>query len=91
MIRGYQTKILGMYDQIRQKEESDFRNRKIHIEKTHPEIIEIDRKIGRLCIELSISALKSIDNREGYLHNLKEKIMDLRVKKSELLDRKSVV
>ena len=85
MIKGYQTKILAIYNQIRQEEESDFRKRKIHIEKTHPEIISLDQKIGRLCIELSISAMKSIDNREEYLHNLKEKIMDLRVKKSELL------
>ena len=85
MIKGYQTKILAMYDRIRQEEESNFRKRKAHIEKTHPEIISLDQKIGRLCIELSISAMKSIDNREEYLHNLKEKIMDLRVKKSELL------
>ena len=85
MIKGYQTKILAIYDQIRQEEESDFRNRKIHIEKTHPEIIELDQKIGKLCIQLSISALKSIENREAYLNTLREKIMDLRMKKSELL------
>ncbi len=85
MIKGYQTKILAMYDQIRLQEEDDFRKRKAHIEKTHPEIIGLDQKIGKLCIELSISALKSINNRDEYLHNLKEKIMDLRVKKSELL------
>jgi len=85
MIKGYQTKILAVYDGIRQKEESDFRARKAHIEKTHPEIIELDHKIGKLCIELSISALKSINNRDEYLHALKEKIMDLRVRKSELL------
>ncbi|MBU3156318.1 ATP-binding protein [Clostridium estertheticum] len=85
MIKGYQTKILSIYDQIRQEEESDFRKRKIHIEETHPEIIGLDKKIGKLCIELSISALKNIDNRESYLHDLKEKIMDIRVKKSELL------
>ena len=60
MIKGYQTKILALYDKIRQEEETDFRRRKTHIEKTHPEIIELDHKIGKLCIELSISALKSI-------------------------------
>ncbi len=85
MIKGYQTKILAVYDKIRQEEESDFRDRKTHIEKTHPEIIELDHKIGKLCIELSISALKSINNRDEYLRALREKIMDLRVKKSELL------
>ena len=85
MIKGYQTKILAIYDKIRQDEEADFRKRKANIEKTHPEIIELDQKIGKLCIELSISALKSIDNREQYLQTLKEKITDLRVKKSELL------
>jgi len=85
MIKGYQTKILDMYDKIRQDEETDFRRRKTHIEKTHPEIIEIDNKIGKLCIELSISALKSITNRDEYLFDLREKIIDLRVKKSELL------
>ncbi|MBU3091118.1 ATP-binding protein [Clostridium sp. CM028] len=85
MIKGYQTKILAIYDRIRQEEEADFRKRKVHIEKTHPEIIELDHKIGKLCIELSISALKSINNRDEYLHSLKEKIIDLRMKKSELL------
>ncbi|MBU3110526.1 ATP-binding protein [Clostridium lacusfryxellense] len=85
MIKGYQTKILAVYDKIRQKEESDFRDRKAYIEKTHPEIIDLDHKIGKLCIELSISALKSINNRDEYLRALKEKIMDLRVRKSELL------
>ena len=85
MIKGYQTRILAIYDQIRQEEESAFRKRKAHIEKVHPEIIALDQKIGKLCIELSISALKSIDNRDQYLHSLKEKITDLRVKKSELL------
>jgi DNA replication protein DnaC len=85
MIKGYQTKILALYDKVRLEEETNFRNRKIHIEKTHPEIIEIDQKIGKLCIELSISAMKSIYNRDEYLHTLREKIMDLRMKKSELL------
>ena len=85
MIKGYQTKILALYDQIRLEEEAEFRKRKTHIENTHPEIIELDYKIGKLCIELSISALKSIYNRDEYLHALREKIMDLRMKKSELL------
>ena len=85
MIKGYQTKILALYERVREEEESDFRKRKTHIEKTHPEIIELDHKIGKLCIELSISALKSIDNRDEYLRDLREKIVDLRVKKSELL------
>ena len=85
MIKGYQTKILAVYDRIRQEEENEFRRRKTHIEKTHPEIIELDQKIGKLCIELSISAFKNINNRDEYLHTLKEKIIDLRVKKSELL------
>jgi DNA replication protein DnaC len=85
MIKGYQTKIIALYDKVRLKEETNFRNRKTHIEKTHPEIIELDKKIGKLCIELSISAMKSINNRDEYLHALREKIMDLRMKKSELL------
>jgi DNA replication protein DnaC len=85
MIKGYQTKILALYDKVRLKEEDNFRNRKTHIEKTHPEIIELDKKIGKLCIELSISAMKSINNRDEYLHTLREKIMDFRMKKSELL------
>ncbi len=85
MIKGYQTKILALYDKVRLEEETDFRKRKTHIEKTHPEIIDIDQKIGKLCIELSISAMKSIHNRDEYLKALREKIMDLRMKKSELL------
>jgi DNA replication protein DnaC len=85
MIKGYQSEILKIYEKIREEEEKALNERKDEIEAALPEVLEIERKIGKLCIQLSISAFKDIKNRDEYLVRLKEKITDLRIKKSELL------
>ena len=85
MINGYQTDILKIYSDIRDYEEKELRVRRERIEKVLPLALELERKIGKLCIELSVSAFKNIENREEYLEQLKNKITDLRIQKSELL------
>lgn len=85
MMNNYQSEILKIYEKIREDEARALEKRKREIEEKLPEALELERNIGKLCIELSISAFKDIENREAHLKNLREKITDLRVKKSELL------
>lgn len=85
MIKKYQSKILQIYDEVRTTEENSLKARKNEIDKKIPEINKIDSEIASLGIKLSIEVLKGTDNIENVLHGLKEKITDLRIKKSELL------
>lgn len=85
MINGYQSEIMKIYENIRETEAKALAKRRQEIEKKLPEVLELERKIGKLCVELSISAFKDIKNRDEYIKTLREKITDLRVQKSELL------
>ncbi|MFD3155401.1 ATP-binding protein [Haloimpatiens sp. FM7330] len=85
MINGYQSQILKIYENIREKESKQLKARKDKIHKEIPEIKQIEDKIARLSIELSMNILKNLDNKEQYLKELKEKITDLRMHKTELL------
>lgn len=85
MINNYQTEILKMYEQIRESERRALDEKRSEIEKKLPQVFEIEREIGKHCVELSLIALKDIENREDHLKTLKEKITDLRMQKSELL------
>jgi len=85
MINGYQAEILKIYEDIREEEARNLAARKQEIEKKLPLVLEHERQIGKLCVELTISSFKDIQNRNHYLAELKEKITDVRMKKSELL------
>jgi DNA replication protein DnaC len=85
MINGYQSEILKIYGTIQEEEAKALAKRRQEIEEKLPQVLELERKIGKLCVELSISAFKDIANRDEFLKNLREKITDLRVQKSELL------
>lgn len=85
MINGYQTEILKIYENLREEETRQLDKRRKEIEEKLPEVLEVERQIGKLCVELSLSSFKDIPNREPYLRALKEKITDARMKKSELL------
>lgn len=87
MIKGYHSNIMKVYENIRNAEEKAIKNRRNEIEKKVPEVLDIEREIGKLCVKLSINILNNSENKDKYLNELKEKITDLRVKKSELLVR----
>ncbi|AEB74724.1 DNA replication protein DnaC, putative [Clostridium botulinum BKT015925] len=74
-----------MYEEIREKEKHALKNRKEEIHTKIPEIENLEKHINKLCIQLSISAFKPIENRDEYIKSLREKITDLRMRKSELL------
>ena len=85
MIKGYAEEVSKIYAQIKDEEANALRERREEIEKKLPEILDIERKIGKLCIDLSISSFNDIKNREEHLKTLRESITNLRIKKSELL------
>lgn len=85
MIKGYHSDIMRMYEIIRDEENSALDKRRLEVEKKLPQVMELERNIGKLCVELSISSFKVVDNREQFLKKLKDKITDLRMKKTELL------
>ena len=84
MIKGYQTKILKIYDKLRDDETRNLKLRKDEISKRHPEIIDLDNKIQKLSLEMAVAVIKS-SNSEQTLNQYKDKITDLRVKKCEML------
>lgn len=85
MIRGYQEAVLEIYEKIRDEENKELIRRREEIEKKAPKILNIERQIGKLCVELAVSAIKDLENRDEYLNKLKTSITDLRIKKSEML------
>lgn len=85
MIKSYKGDILRIYETMRNEEETALILRKEEIEKKLPEIIEFDTKMGKLSVELALTAFKTLSNKEQHILNIKEKITNLRVKKYELL------
>lgn len=85
MIKKYHSKIMQQYADIKLDEENSLKERRSEIEKKIPEVIKIEREIASLGINLSIEILKGSKNIDTLINNLKEKITELRIRKSELL------
>lgn len=85
MIKGYQEKVLKIYDDIRYKEREALKNRKEEISKNHPEIMVLEQTISKTSLEIAMTSFKDLPNREEKLKELRVKLEDLRVNKSELL------
>jgi len=73
MIKGYQSSIIKVYENIRESEQKSLNLRREEIEKRIPEVIKIEKEIARLCLKLSISILNNAENKDIYLKELKEK------------------
>ena len=84
MIKGYQTELMDMYEKIRTDENRKLMKRREEIKNKYPEILELDTTIQKLCLNLSMAALRGITN-QNELNNIKEEITDLRAKKYEML------
>ncbi|MGL5380341.1 ATP-binding protein [Clostridium sp.] len=83
MIKGYQKELANIYEKIKDTEKQNLENRRKEIESKYPEIMELDTKIQKTCLNLSLSILKGLDQLE--LQKIKDEITDLRFKKYELL------
>lgn len=84
MIKGYQTELMDMYEKIRTDENRKLMKRREEIKNKYPEILELDTTIQKLCLNLSMAALRGITDKNE-LNNIKEEITDLRAKKYEML------
>ena len=84
MIKGYQAELMDMYEKIRTEESHKLTQRRQEIKSKYPEILEIDTAIQKLCLNLSMAALKGITDPKE-LDNIKDEITDLRAKKYEML------
>lgn len=85
MIKSYHSDIMKIYEKIRDEENKALESRKSEIADKLPEVENIDKSIARLCLSISISSMKSMENRELYLARLKKELTDLRIKKAEVL------
>jgi len=85
MIKGYQAEIERIYENIREKEDNAFRQRRKEISTKLPIVIDLEAEIGKLCVEVAVSSFKDMANRELHISKLKNRITDLRVKKYEVL------
>lgn len=85
MIKSYNSKIMQIYEEDRLAAENMLKQRRDEIEKKIPEIIKIEREIGMLGIKLSINMLNGSLNTDALITEQKEKVTDLRMRKSELL------
>lgn len=84
MIKGYQAELMNMYEKTRTDESRKLAKRREEIKNKYPEILELDTTIQKLCLNLSMAALKGITD-PNELKNIKEEITDLRAKKYEML------
>ena len=84
MIKGYKTELMDMYEKIRTDENRKLMKRREEIKNKYPEILELDTTIQKLCLNLSMAALRGITD-QNELNNIKEEITDLRAKKYEML------
>ena len=84
MIKGYQKELMDMYEKIRTDENRKLMKRREEIKNKYPEILELDTTIQKLCLNLSMAALRGITD-QNELNNIKEEITDLRAKKYEML------
>lgn len=85
MINGYQEEVLKIYEELRTSEEKALEHRREEIEQKLPQVIDIEKNIAKLSLDLSINILRKRENIDEYIKEIKGKITDLRVKKSELL------
>ena len=69
---------------IRTDENRKLMKRREEIKNKYPEILELDTTIQKLCLNLSMAALRGITD-QNELNNIKEEITDLRAKKYEML------
>ncbi|WP_446898113.1 ATP-binding protein [Clostridium sp. LBM24168] len=85
MIKGYHSAIMKIYENIRNEENKSLNNRREEIQKKLPEILDIEKQIGLYSIKLSIQLVNNSKENKIYLNQMREKITELRIKKSELL------
>lgn len=83
MIKGYQEKLMNIYEKIQEDEKKALKRRQEEILEKVPEIIELDNTIQKLSLALPMAILRGLSETE--LDGIKEDIRELRKQKYELL------
>jgi DNA replication protein DnaC len=68
MIKGYQAEIERIYENIREREDNAFRERRKEIQEKLPMVLDIEAQIGKLCVEVAVSSFKDIPDREAHIN-----------------------
>lgn len=84
MIKGYQAELMDLYEKTRTEETRKLQARREEIKNKFPEIIDLDATIQKLCLHLSMAALKGIKD-PAELQNIKDEITEIRAQKYEML------
>ena len=58
MLKVYHEKVLKLYENIRTQEEQALLKRREEIEKKLPEVIRLEKEVGKLSLELSLNILR---------------------------------
>ncbi|MPQ43399.1 ATP-binding protein, partial [Clostridium tarantellae] len=85
MIKGYQSQLLDIYEKIRTEEKEKFKKRVTEINNKYPEILNLDREIGKASVNLSLVALRKSNNKNEEIQILRNKIENMRARKYEML------
>lgn len=85
MIKGYHGQIMNEYEKIRQEEHVALAERKQWAEKNLPAVLDLERRIAKLSLELAMVNFKYKDNQEEAFRKLKGEIIELRGRKMETL------
>ncbi|GAA0116697.1 ATP-binding protein [Clostridium senegalense] len=85
MNKTFHSQVMKMYETVRKNEELKLEKRKMEIQKALPQVIDIENEIGKLSVKLSLIAIKPMDNKDAAINSIKNKMIDLKMKKSELL------
>lgn len=83
MIKGYQKELANIYENIRTTEQKKLNKRREEISNKYPEIMELDKLIQKQSLNLSLSILKGLNEKQ--IEEIKDTITDLRFKKYEAL------
>ena len=85
MIKGHQSDVIKIYENIRNEEQRSLNIRREEMKIKLPEVLKLEKEIGKLSIKLSLSIMNNAEKSESIVKDLKEQIINLRVRKSELL------
>lgn len=85
MLSSAINEILREYEALRNNAEQELENRQEQIYKSIPLIREIDQKISSLSLEISKAILANSSNAEELIESLRQKTIDLKMEKGELL------
>lgn len=85
MIKGYQGQVMDLYEKIRQEEKDSLERRTKEIQLKYPEILNLDKEIGKQSLRISMVIMKPSDNKEEEIQKLRNHIENLRAKKYEML------